>query len=203
MIVEIEGVVGEKQPGMVVVRTSGGLSYGVEVPGETEQHIGSLGSSVHLYTHLIVREDQWRLIGFHEITEKVVFQELLEVNGVGIKGALSVMSHLGIKGLQEAVLAGDWQTLKGAPGIGAKIAQRIQLELMGRWAKSSQALNVANAAGPPTAPSTAREDEVLAALTSLGYQRLEAESVVRELSASAPEARLREALKALDRGRAR
>ncbi len=202
MIVEIEGVVGEKQPGMVVVRTSGGLSYGVEVPGETERHIGGLGSPVHLYTHLIVREDQWRLIGFHESTEKLVFQELLEVNGVGIKGALSLMSHLGVKGLHQAVLAGDWQTLKGAPGIGAKIAQRIQLELMGRWAKSSEALSVTNAAGSRTALSAAREDEVVAALTSLGYQRLEAESVVRELSASEPEARLREALKALDRGRA-
>ncbi len=199
MIVEIEGVVGEKRPGFVVIRTAQGLGYGVEVPRETEQKLPALGEKARLFTHLVVREDQWRLIGFESPGERQVFQDLLNVNGVGIKGALALLSHLGVKRLRQAVLAGDWKDLKGAPGVGAKIAQRVQLELMGRWLKASEVESRFQA----PAQSSAVTDEVALALVSLGYQASEAEAALSQVSAEQPEERLRLALKALDRGRAR
>ncbi|MDA8206523.1 MAG: Holliday junction branch migration protein RuvA [Thermaerobacter sp.] len=199
MIVEIEGVVGEKRPGFVVIRTAQGLGYGVEVPRETEQKLPALGEKARLFTHLVVREDQWRLIGFESPVERQVFQDLLNVNGVGIKGALALLSHLGVNRLRQAVLTGDWKDLKGAPGVGAKIAQRVQLELMGRWLKASE---VESRFQPPV-QSAAAADEVALALVSLGYQASEAEAALSQVSAEQPEERLRQALKALDRGRAR
>ncbi len=199
MIVEIEGVVGEKRPGFVVIRTAQGLGYGVEVPRETEQKLPALGEKARLFTHLVVREDQWRLIGFESPVERQVFQDLLNVNGVGIKGALALLSHLGVNRLRQAVLTGDWKDLKGAPGVGAKIAQRVQLELMGRWLKASE---VESRFQPPVQSAFAT-DEVALALVSLGYQASEAEAALSQVSAEQPEERLRQALKALDRGRAR
>ena len=203
MIVEIEGLVGEKAASAVVIHTAQGLGYGVEVPRETEQRLPPRGEKVHLFTHLIVREDQWRLIGFYTVQERQVFLDLLDVNGVGIKGALSVMSHLGIERLRRAVFNGDWKELKGASGIGAKIAQRIQLELASRWVKGSEppGLDWHTAVGGEESETSL--DEVVSALISLGYERGEAEAAVRPLAAEPAEARLRGALKALDRGRAR
>lgn len=203
MIVEIEGVIGDKRPGCVVIRTAGGLGYRVEVPRETEQQLGAIGERAQLFTHLVIREDQWRLMGFCTETEREVFQDLLDVNGVGIKGALAVMSHLGTDGLRQAVLSGEWKALKGAPGVGAKIAQRIQLELMGRWLKSAEpGVMPGPAVSSRTVPGVELDDVVMA-LMSLGYQTAEAEAALRQVSAERPEDRLREALKALDRGGAR
>ncbi len=203
MIVEIEGIVGDRQAGMAVIHTAQGLGYGVEVPRETEQRLPSRGERVRLFTHLIVREDQWRLIGFYSAEERQVFQDLLEVNGVGIKGALSVMSHLGIERLRRTVFNGEWKELKGASGIGAKIAQRIQLELASRWVKGSDTSSTVWDPGAIGEESEAEGDDVVAALVSLGYERGEARAAVRDLADGSPEDRLRQALRALDRGRAR
>lgn len=201
MIVEIEGTIGEKWPGYVVIRTASGLSYGLDVPRETEDKLPAVGEAARLFTHLLVREDYWRLIGFATGREREVFLELLEVNGVGAKGALALMSHLGIGRLREAVLLGDWKALKGAPGVGAKIAQRVQLELMGRWAKSADPGPLLTPAeAPPTAPP---EDEVISALVGLGYRMEEAQLAVKEIPSGDDATRLRLALKALDRGRTR
>ena len=197
MIVEIEGVLAEKRAGYVVVRTNAGLGYGVEVPRETQALLGERGERVRLYTHLIVREDQWRLIGFATEAEKAVFLDLIEVNGVGVKGALSLMSYLGIGRLREVVLTGEWKELKGASGIGAKIAQRVQLELMGRWSRESQD-------NPVLRPSAIQEqalDEVVLALVSLGYGESEAQDALRQVTAEGAEERIRQALKSLDRRR--
>lgn len=201
MIVEIEGILGEKRAGYAIIRTSGGLGYGVEVPHETEMTLPNVGERTRLYTHLIIREDTWRLIGFSTEIERMVFLDLLDVNGVGVKGALSVMSHLGVERLRQVVLSGDWKELKGSPGIGTKIAQRIQLELLGRWGNSEErdALMVT----APVASASPTEDDVVSALVSLGYHLAEAQDAVRGVRADAPQERLREALRALDRGRAR
>lgn len=197
-------MVSEKRPGYAVIMTAQGLAYGVEVPRETEQRIPAAGERTHLYTQLIVREDQWRLIGFASPSEREVFQDLLDVNGVGIKGALSVMSHLGIERLRQAVLSGEWKELQAASGIGPKIAQRIQLELMGRWVKGAEPGSLPGPRGYPlTFGGESPADEVVAALVSLGYQAGEAEAALRAVSAEEPEQRLRLALKALDRGRTR
>ncbi|MCY0880256.1 MAG: Holliday junction branch migration protein RuvA [Firmicutes bacterium] len=197
MIVEIEGTLRSKSHGYVVIQTPGGLAYGVEIPRETEEVLPAVGESVRLFTHLLIREDQWRLMGFATEAERRVFLDLMAVNGVGVKGALAVMSQLGVAALRRAVESGNWKAITEAPGIGAKIAQRIQLELQGRWAAGKEAL--ADAAGP--APGAA-EDEVVLALEALGYQAREVAGVLGRLPAGPPEERLRAALRALDRGRA-
>lgn len=203
MIVEIEGIVASRAAGLVTIRTAQGLGYGVEVPRETEQKLPDFGEMVRLYTHLLIREDQWRLIGFMSVEERQVFQDLLEVNGVGAKAALSLMSHLGVQPLRQAVLRGEWEQLKGAPGIGAKIAQRIQLELSGRWAKEFKIGTVASQDVKPSGRQDVPGDDVLVALMSLGYQADEAQAALERVNGVQTEDRLRQALQALDRGRVR
>ncbi|MCY0897941.1 MAG: Holliday junction branch migration protein RuvA [Firmicutes bacterium] len=200
MIVGIEGIVHAKSPGYVVLRTAGGLAYGVEVPEETERMLPAEGGPVHLYTHLVIREDQWRLIGFATEHERSVFLDLIAVNGVGIKGALSVMSALGVAALERAVEAGNWKALTEAPGIGAKIAQRIQLELKTRWARHRPG---GHGHLEEESPLVRQEDDVVLALQALGYQGREVEAVLAQLPQGTPEERLRQALRALDRGRSR
>lgn len=203
MIVEIEGIVGGQEPGLVVIQTAQGLSYGVEVPRETEDKLPARGERVRLYTHLVIREEQWRLIGFMSVEERQVFRDLLGVQGVGVKAALSLMSHLGVNALRGTVQNGEWEPLKKAPGIGAKTAQRIQLELSGRWSKD---LSPHSAGGTGTKLSKAIQvprDDVVLALMSLGYAADEAQAALAMVKSDSPQDRLRQALQALDRGRVR
>jgi Holliday junction DNA helicase RuvA len=203
MIVEIEGVVGDQEPGLVVIQTAQGLGYGVEVPLETAQKLPARGERVRLYTHLVIREEQWRLIGFTSVAERQVFRDLLEVQGVGVKAALSLMSHLGLEALRRAVLKGEWEQLKKAPGIGAKTAQRIQLELSGRWSKDAVVRSVESASDTPPTAAALPLDDVVLALMSLGYGADEAQAALTLVTADNPQDRLRRALQTLDRGRVR
>lgn len=200
MIVELEGIVKSHRPGYVVLQTASGVGWGIDVPQETEDSLPRVGETVHLYTHLVIREDQWRLIGFASERERLTFLDLIGVNGVGIKAALSLMSHLGLDRLRQAVLTGEWKALQEAPGIGAKIAQRVQLEMSGRWSKDDDA--PARSKGQTLAAQN-QTDEVLFALVSLGYGAQEAQLALDTATAQSTEERLRQALKALDRGRMR
>lgn len=193
MIVELTGSLISIQTGTAVVQV-GGIGYGVEVSDATRSLMPEPGSEVHLYTHLIVREDSWRLIGFHDQEERQVFLQLTEVNGVGIKAALSILSHLGVSGLREAVETAEWQRIRGAPGVGPKIAQRVQLELAGKW--SPPVPRVISSRGVIGSSG----DDVWDTLVSLGYSSAEAEAALKTLEENqSPEERLREALRQLDR----
>ncbi|MDA1349029.1 MAG: Holliday junction branch migration protein RuvA [Chloroflexi bacterium] len=145
----------------------GGITLRVSVPGSTFQRISGIGQEVRLLTSLQVREDSLTLYGFVTEEERSAFEALIGISGVGPKLALSVLSRLSPESLASAVQASDTTMLSTVQGVGKKTAGRIVLELKGKlqgdWSVAS---------------SNPEDDEVLDALTSLGYSGQEARRAV-------------------------
>src|SRR6185436_18221709 len=128
MIGRIAGTLVEKHPPQVVVMCHG-LGYELDVPMSTFYNLPRTGEPVELLTHFVVREDAQLLFGFLTAAERTAFRQLLKVNGVGPKVALSVLSGLSVDDLAAAVAAQDAARLVKVPGIGRKTAERIVLEM--------------------------------------------------------------------------
>ena len=191
MLAYLRGILAEKRAGWVVVEV-GGLGFRVSVPASSLSLLGEPGSPVELHTHLHVRENELSLYGFLTEGELALFEALLGVSGVGPKVALALLSHLSVEELSRAIAHEQVEVLSGVPGVGAKTAHKVILELRDK---------VARAAGVPAiSPELARADaEALAALVSLGYSVVEAQ---RDLQTVPPDVldvaeRLRLALQSL------
>ena len=132
------------------------------------------GERVTLFTHLVVREDAHLLYGFGSESERRAFRQLLKVNGIGAKIALSVLSGLSVAELAHAITLQETARLTRVPGIGKKTAERLLLELKDKLgADLTQAVGV-NRAPPPTS-------DIMHALLALGYSEKEAAATVKEL----------------------
>ncbi len=198
MYAYIKGTLEEIQQGKIVIDNNG-IGYNILVPARVTASLPAVGKQVKVYTFLHVKEDIFALFGFLEKDDLTVFRLLLGVNGVGPKGALAVLSAMTTDELRFAVLAGDSKAIAKSPGIGAKMAQRIILELQDK-------LNLTDVLGekedigaplPQTGNKTAR-DEAVQALVALGYSSSEALSVVSKVEITADsdvEAILKAALK--------
>ncbi len=165
----IWGKVEESGPDGLLVRVEGtGLGLQVQVPGHTRDALGVPGHDVSLYTHLHARESDIAIYGFATSAELRVFRLLIGVSGLGPKGALALLTNLPGDALWEAIAAGDVERIKSVPGIGAKTASRIILDLKGRLPE--------HVPGGVVIPGALRSDdeEVVAALVSLGYTQSEA-----------------------------
>jgi Holliday junction DNA helicase RuvA len=148
-----------------------------------------VGQGIMLYTHLVVREDALSLYGFESQAERELFTLLLGVDGVGPKVSLAVLSTLSLDAIQHAVIAEQSEVLGRVPGVGKKTAQKIVLYLQDRL-KPSESLS-------KLAAFSDRDEQVLAALTALGYSVIEAQTAIQALPRDAPddvEERLRLAL---------
>jgi len=176
MIGRITGTLVEKHPPQVVVM-SHGVGYELDVPMSTFYNLPRTGESVELLTHFVVREDAQLLFGFLTATERTAFRQLLKVNGVGPKVALSVLSGLSVDDLSAAVAAEDAMRLTKVPGVGRKTAERIVLELRDKLPGAVSAT--------PSSSALAGAD-VLNALLALGYNDREAASAVKQLPADLP-----------------
>jgi Holliday junction DNA helicase RuvA len=163
VIASLTGEVVAAHLGEVVVDV-GGVGYRVLTPPSAS--MTRTGQSVTLHTHLSVREDALTLYGFAEAGSRDVFATLLSATGVGPKVALATLDTLGVEGLRRAVAAEDAQALTAVPGIGAKGARRILLELGERLSGDGETA-VAASAGDT-------EGEVRKALLGLGYSADEA-----------------------------
>ncbi|MDW8290897.1 MAG: Holliday junction branch migration protein RuvA [Armatimonadota bacterium] len=205
MIAHLRGTLVERDTSAVVVDVNG-VGYRVLVPETVLATLPSEGEPVHLLTILYVREDEMSLYGFLTAEQRRLFEMLLSVNGVGPKAALSLLSVMDAEQLAMAIAAEDIKRLTGAPGVGAKIAQRIAMELKDKAAEIAWQRKVERLAakGKPL-PSDKLEDAV-EALVALGYSRTDArravEAAVRSLPADAETAAVvRSALQVLTTGR--
>ena len=168
MIARIWGTVEEATADGLVIRADGtGLGLLVQVAGHTRDALGVAGREVSLYTHLQARENDIALYGFATAEELRLFRLLIAVSGLGPKGALALLSGLPGDELWEAIAAGDVERIRRAPGIGAKTASRIVLDLKGRLPE-----HIPVAAGGVAPRSD--DDDVVAALVALGYSQAEA-----------------------------
>ena len=124
----IRGMLAEKAGDMIVVE-AGQVGFGIRVPMTVLESLPPLGEEVRIYTHMQVKEDDMSLYGFLNRQDLEMFRQLIGVNGIGPKGALAILSALRPDDLRLAILTGDARAISRAPGIGAKTAQRIILDL--------------------------------------------------------------------------
>ena len=189
MIGRIAGTLTEKHPPQVVVMCAG-VGYELDVPMSTFYNLPRTGEPVELLTHLVVREDAHLLFGFLTANERSAFRQLLKVNGVGPKVALSVLSGLSVEDLAVAVASQDAARLTKVPGVGRKTAERLVLELRDKLPTAMGA--------QPAGGATRATSDVLNALLALGYNDREAAAAVKQLPADLPLAdAIRQALKQL------
>src|SRR5512135_3729328 len=132
MIGRLSGTLLEKNPPQVLLDVQG-VGYEVDVPMSTFYNLPALNEKVVLHTQLIVREDAHLLYGFLTHEERIAFRQLLKISGVGPKLALSVLSGLSLADLAAAVANKDAARLTKVPGVGKKTAERLLLELQGKF----------------------------------------------------------------------
>ena len=112
-----------------IVIEAGGIGYRIFIPGKTFEYLPGIGEELKVYTYLHLREDVMILYGFLTKDDLELFKLLITVSGIGPKGGLAILSTLEADDLRFAVLSGDAKAIAKAPGIGAKTAQRVILEL--------------------------------------------------------------------------
>ena len=177
----------------------GGVGYRLTVSGSTRQEISSkVGQTVRLYTVLSVREDAMELYGFSPEEERLAYEQLTSVSGVGPKAAISILSALTVERLNKAVLTGDVKSIATAQGVGNKTAARVILELKDHLAK---VLGM-KAEDLPDVPDGGQDlGDALNALMVLGYTRAEATAALRKIKTAgkSTEELIKEGLKILSK----
>ena len=159
-----------------------GIGYNVQISLTTYADIETLNKG-RLYTYHLIREDAELLFGFSTKREKVLFELLISVSGVGANTARMILSSLSPNETEQAILSGNSGTLQGVKGIGAKTAQRIVIDLKDKVTKIAPATTE----GTNLTTSSARV-EAHAALTTLGITAKQAEGVLNKALKNKPEA---------------
>ena len=148
-----------------------GVGFDVQVPDSVQRKL-SRNQEVTLLTYCHIREDSFQIFGFLSEEEKTLFVECLDINGVGPKAALGLLSALSVSAFAQAIQEHDVNAITRAPGVGKKLAQRIILEMKNRMGQDPE-LNTL--LGAPDAKAAAEEgDDVYEALISLGCSPVEA-----------------------------
>lgn len=178
MIASISGTLQARWDDSIVVQV-GGLGVEVLVPTGVFSALGEIGQPIALFTYLAVREDSLRLYGFLTDEERVLFELLLTVQGIGPKLALSVLSSFSPEMLANAIHRDDAELISRVPGIGKKTAQKVVLELKGKLLPETLPAGLAAVSKLDT--------EVIAALTALGYSIVEAQAALQSIPRDAPE----------------
>ncbi len=190
MLHSLRGRVIDKGEDWVAIEAAG-IGFRVSVPLSTQYQVPQVGEECKLYTVLQIGQQSVRLFGFSSTEEREIFLQLTSIPRLGAKAALSVISHLSIGDLWEAVKAGDAKRLQAIPGVGAKSATRLITELKAKLPTEEGI--------PGRGVSLAVQGEfegVVAALASLGYGKAEIEKAVRELQDRGGSLTEEEALKA-------
>ena len=184
MIAFIQGELCEVGQDTIIVACQG-IRYEIQVPVSVAQSLPDPGNRVKIYTYTYVREDALGLFGFLTRDDLTVFKLLITVNGVGPKAALAILSCMTADELRFAILAEDAKAISKAPGIGPKTAKRMIIELKDKLDLESMIDNHGDSstyvAGNAEAAASVR-DEVIMALTALGYSNTEAVCAVRAVS---------------------
>jgi Holliday junction DNA helicase RuvA len=190
-----DGIGPEVTEAAVRVVEAAGVGYDVVITVPTFSELGGLGGEVAMYIHTHVREDAIALFGFLHPEEKQLFEKLLSVSGIGPKLAITILSGMAAAEMVGAIKSNDVAKLTKIPGIGKKTAERMVLELRDKLKDFGLV-----PAAPPTSPI---EEDVLSALTNLGYQRPMAEKAVATVAKSGTaqefDAMFREALALLSK----
>ena len=184
MIAFIQGELCDAGQDTIVVACHG-IGYEIQIPVSVAQVLPDPGNVVKIYTYTYVREDALGLFGFLTQDDLKIFKLLITVNGVGPKAALAILSAMTADELRFEILAEDAKAIAKAPGIGPKTAKRMIIELKDKLNLESMIEGHGDAemslSDPGDAAANVR-DEVIMALTALGYGNTEAVRAVRAVS---------------------
>lgn len=185
MIAYIKGELVDITDSGIVVE-SNMTGYAISVPSSVISQLPPIGEQVKIHTYLHVREDAMLLYGFLSKDDLAVFKLLISVNGIGPKAGLGILSAISPDELRFAILSDDVKTISKAPGIGAKTASKLILELKDKL-RIEDAFEIrlkhaeeAMQEGKKEAAAAVQNDAV-AALVALGYSNTEALKAVRQV----------------------
>lgn len=173
MIGKLQGVIDYIGSDFVILMVNG-VGYKVYTP-----EILTLKSTVALWIETIVREDSIRLFGFLSLAGQNLFNQLTTVSGVGPKVAMAIMSTIKTDTLMTAIATGDAKTIATAPGVGKKVAEKIIVELKNKMGGGAFDFGDDNGGTLP---------DLLAALESLGYRRMDIIDMAQKLVSNNPDA---------------
>jgi holliday junction DNA helicase RuvA len=172
-----------------IVVENGGIGYEISVPISVMNELPSIGDQVKIYTFMYVREDALKLYGFLTWDDMNIFKLLITVNGIGPKGALGILSTITPDDLRFAVLAEDVKAIAKAPGIGAKTAGKLILELKDKLkledAFEQKVGPIENGLKDTGNVASNIRNEAIQALVALGYSNTEALKAVRQVEITA------------------
>jgi Holliday junction DNA helicase RuvA len=181
MIAHLRGTLLEKHPNQIIVDVQG-VGYDVTIPVSTFSSLPDAGAEVRLRVHTHVREDAISLFGFFSPQEKLLFEKLISVSGIGPKLAITVLSGLATGDLVNSIRNGQVEQLVRIPGVGKKTAERMVLELRDKL-DGIVGGTAAPAEDRTAAAMTEVDQDVLSALMNLGCQRPAAEMAIRKAKA--------------------
>jgi len=171
MIGRIQGTLIQKNTPHILVDCHG-VGYDIDVPMSTLYQLPEIGASITLLTHHLVREDAQQLFGFASENERETFRTLIKISGVGARTALTILSGMSVSDIALAVSMQDSSRLMTVPGIGKKTAERLLLELKGKFGTDLQSA---------TGTTNSASSEILQALIALGYSDKEAVSAIKQV----------------------
>ena len=180
MLAYIKGTLEIKMTDYVVIDV-GGLGYKVYMSAIGMEKLGNIGDKVKVYTYYRVREDDISIFGFNTNEELRMFELILSVSGVGAKTALTIIAVTDPSEFAIAVISDDVSYLTKIPGIGAKSAQRIILELKDKMKKENSITKTKNLKLKEAVVDSSKVDEAISALQVLGYNKKEIEKVFMKL----------------------
>ena len=183
MIAYVRGTVEDIAEDNAVVDV-GGMGYNVRISADTAARLPGIGERVKLYTYTSVREDAIQLFGFLSKNDLDIFKKCITVSGIGPKGGLAILSVLDADSLRFAILSGDVKAITKAPGIGARTAERLILELKDKIKVEDTEIGReigSNLTANAEAGDSPQKREAVEALVSLGYGNAEAVKAVNAI----------------------
>jgi Holliday junction DNA helicase RuvA len=195
MIGRIQGLLLQKNPPRILVDCHG-VGYEIDVPMSTLYQLPDNGQQVTLLTHFVVREDAQLLFGFATESEREAFKTLIKISGVGARTALAILSGMSVSEIGQAVAMQESARLTTVPGIGKKTAERLLLELKGKFG-----VDTISSAPNQIGTSSNSSSEILQALLALGYSDKEAVLALKNIPTDVSVSDgIRMALKTLSKG---
>ena len=177
-----------------LVLENNGIGYNIYMPGSSLELVEGIGAVVKVYTYLCVREDAMLLYGFLTKDDLDLYRLLISVGGIGPKGGLSLLSVMSADELKFAIVSGDVKQIAKAPGIGAKTAQRVIIDLKDKIDIVSQFDQMYTDKGQETQGLSSVREEAALALVALGYSQTDSYKAVRNAQGDDVETILKSAL---------
>lgn len=182
MIAYVNGIVEDITEDNAVLDV-GGIGYNIKISADTASRLPGIGEPVKLYTYTNVKEDSFQLFGFLSRNDLEIFKKCITVNGIGPKGALSILSVLDADSLRFAIMSGDVKAISKAPGIGTRTAERLILELKDKIQIDDTLISreIASYGESVSMGDSAQKKEAVEALIALGYGKAEAVKAVNAI----------------------